>query len=628
MGARRYVRTDLRGVRDVMRRRACVRAGLGLLAGLAIWSASTGAWACVEHKTHVRGKGTQILVPGVTGDSERLAIECLRRYGYTPKLGGVIPSSRPEGTVALTVPAEGAAPIPARRKARDAVPVTYWVSSGAVAYGRAASAQAPFDEVTTRQERPAGATAQERPAAPLPAAQPYGSSRTVKVPDVQDRTLSSAKSRLTRSRLHPGEVAWHARGGKAGRVVAQEPAAGTRVPIRTRVDLVVSNGLQPARVPDVVGQQEMQAIGELAATRLNATNKGRMNSPRRAGTVLRTDPPAGSEMSSGAVGYWVASGKNVVPDLRGRTREGAAQALRASGLAMGNAPPRFDDGKPNRVVGQKPAAGTILNVDTPVTVWLSKPRMVPKVAGMLERDARKALAAAGLKGVRAGEGPVSLEDGRVSSSEPRAGTRVRKNTTVRYHLAPQAVADASADAANNERDITLELGQDGGARNVTDEAARSNDGALVASNDPAPIRDHSTPARKDTPQARDDTPPVREDIPPAGNTATTVRQDAGNLLQDTIALAQRAWRVLAGSTTLALLLAGVWWTQLRTWPWHWPPPRPRMDVRIKPAGPPWPMMSPLDHDPALDVRIRAALAQGETTFEQPLPVLDTEIRNE
>jgi hypothetical protein len=53
-----------------------------------------------------------------------------------------------------------------------------------------------------------------------------------------------------------------------------------------------------------------------------------------------------------------------------------------------------------------------------------------------------------------------------------------------------------------------------------------------------------------------------------------------------------------------------------------------MDVRIKPAGPPWPMMSPLDHDPALDVRIRITLAQGESTFQQPLPVLDKEIRHD
>jgi len=82
-----------------------------------------------------------------------------------------------------------------------------------------------------------------------------------------------------------GEVAWQARGGKAGRVIAQEPAAGTRVPIRTSVDLVVSNGQQPELVPDVVGHQEMRAIGELASANLNATRQGRMHSPRRAGTA-------------------------------------------------------------------------------------------------------------------------------------------------------------------------------------------------------------------------------------------------------------------------------------------------------------------------------------------------------
>ena len=158
------------------------------------------------------------------------------------------------------------------------------------------------------------------------------------------------------------------------------------------------------------------------------------------------------------------------------------------------------------------------------------------------------------------------------------------------------------------------MGQDGGAQNMTLESAQYSDSTLVASNGNAPIRDNATP--------------VGDDPPPAGNTGTTVRQDAANPMQDAFSLAQRTWKALAGSTTLALLLAGVWWTQLRPWPWRWPPPRPRMDVRIKPAGPPWPMMSPLDHDPALDVRIRLALAQGETTFEQPLPVLDTEIRHD
>src|SRR5688572_17962015 len=193
------------GVRDVMRRRVFVRAGLGLLAGLAIWSASTGASACVEHKTHVRGKGTQIGVPGVMGDSERLAIECLRRYGYAPKLGGLIPSSRPEGTVALTVPAEGAAPIPVGKKTHDAVPVTYWVSSGGVAQDGAAAALAPSDEAVPRQERSA-------------------SPRTVTVPNLNGKSLTSAKGRLRWNRLSSGEVAWQARGGKAGRVIAQEPA--------------------------------------------------------------------------------------------------------------------------------------------------------------------------------------------------------------------------------------------------------------------------------------------------------------------------------------------------------------------------------------------------------------------
>lgn len=610
------------GFRIVMRRRAGLRVGLRLLAALAIACASTGAWACDEHKTQAGGKSAQILVPGVIGDSERLAIECLRRYGYTPKLGGVIQSDRPEGTVARTVPAEGTTPV---GKSRLAVVVEYWVSAGATGYDpQATNAAALAEEAASRRDS-------------------TKETRTVRVPDLQGRSLSSAKSRLKFSRLVPGEVSWHARGAKAGRVLEQVPAAGTRVPLRTRVDLVVSNGGQAALVPDVVGKEEMSAIGTLSSNGLNATRQGRIDSPRPAGTVLRTVPSAGSEAPSGAVTYWVASGRNVVPDLRGKTRAEATQALRASGFAIGNAPPRFDDGKPNRVVEQKPEAGAVVTLSAPVSVSLGKPRTVPKVVGMLERDARKALAAAGLKGARVGADTVSSQGARVVSLEPRAGMRVKKNATVRYTLAQPAIAgtdtvgpdQAIPDAGATSSASAAPTNEVTPQRN--DDAFANYDRALAADNSSIPTDEgaqrapvvtlDTPPTRENVAPVRDDVPPAREAIAPTADTGTDVGKPTSDFLQDAIALVQRGWRVIAGSTTLALVLAGVWWTQLRSWPWHWPPPRPRTNVRLKPAEPPWPMMSPLDHDPSMDVRIRVALAQGETTFDTALPLLDTEIRH-
>ena len=84
-----------------------------------------------------------------------------------------------------------------------------------------------------------------------------------------------------------------------GSVVRSDPAPGTSVVVGTEVRLVVSNG-NLARVPDVVGTALGDALTALKRAGLGSTQRF-VDSTQPQGTVVRTDPAAGSEVARGTV---------------------------------------------------------------------------------------------------------------------------------------------------------------------------------------------------------------------------------------------------------------------------------------------------------------------------------------
>jgi serine/threonine-protein kinase len=82
------------------------------------------------------------------------------------------------------------------------------------------------------------------------------------------------------------------------------------------------------------------------------------------GTVIRTEPPAGSTLPEGsAVVVVVAQGDTVeVPRVLGRKLDEAREMLERSGLVVGNVSGSDD----SRVVGSWPWPGTEVPAGTPV----------------------------------------------------------------------------------------------------------------------------------------------------------------------------------------------------------------------------------------------------------------------
>jgi serine/threonine-protein kinase len=96
-----------------------------------------------------------------------------------------------------------------------------------------------------------------------------------------------------------------------GRVVEQNPPAGTQRPAGASVVIVVSRGAQGQVVPNVVGMQESQAIATLQNAGLrvnpNVNRQGRDQVPERVletvciGCVLSTSPAAGTTADASTV---------------------------------------------------------------------------------------------------------------------------------------------------------------------------------------------------------------------------------------------------------------------------------------------------------------------------------------
>lgn len=150
-------------------------------------------------------------------------------------------------------------------------------------------------------------------------------------------------------------------------------------------------------VPDIVGLTVDQANTNLIAEGLVLGEVVYQVAPDRpVNTIISQNPGKETEVNKGtAVNVVVSKGKGQVqvPDLTNYASvDDARQALYAVGLTLG--PVTFEDSdKPeNTVLRTDPAAGTVVNEGTAISVVVSSGKVkVPNVVGMTENDAKSAL---------------------------------------------------------------------------------------------------------------------------------------------------------------------------------------------------------------------------------------------
>ncbi|MGH4025554.1 MAG: Stk1 family PASTA domain-containing Ser/Thr kinase [Pseudonocardiaceae bacterium] len=252
-------------------------------------------------------------------------------------------------------------------------------------------------------------------------------------------------------------------------------------------------------VPELTGLQRTEVEGVLAEADLDAKLTEDHSDSVLDGTVISTDPGAGSRALRGSdVVVLLSLGRPVVPDLPvGTTAEEAARLLRDADLTPRKNPAEaeFHDTVPQgSVIGLRPAPGTVLTVGAPVSMVLSKgpaPTIVPEVRNLPEAEAVAVLGQAGLTAVVRREFDAEVPGGRAIGTDPEAGDEASRGTdiTVRVSTAlvvpevvgqPREQALAALTSAGFE---PQERGDGAGQQGATVVSVRPGTGSLVPASD-------------------------------------------------------------------------------------------------------------------------------------------------
>ena len=262
----------------------------------------------------------------------------------------------------------------------------------------------------------------------------------VTVPDVVGLDQASAEAEITSAGLVVGTITPQCDDlVPVGQVISQAPAGGASVAPGSAVDLVVSSGVCPVTVPDVVGLDQASAEAAITSAGLTVGTVYEVCSPSvPAGEVFGQIPAAGSQVAPGTpVSISVSLGPCpvIVPNVVNFMQSAAEIQIQAVGLVVGTVTTACSDTiSAGAVISQNPAAGSSVLSGTAVDLVVSTGpcnAVVPDVVGLDQASAEAAITAAGLA---VGAVTTACDDlvpaGAVIAQDPAGGTAVTLGTSV------------------------------------------------------------------------------------------------------------------------------------------------------------------------------------------------------
>lgn len=194
------------------------------------------------------------------------------------------------------------------------------------------------------------------------------------LPDVSSLTYAEAVKKLTAAGFSKfKQAASPSSPEMAGKVIGTNPPANQTSAITNVITIIVASGPEAKQIPDVAGQTVDLAQKNLNVYGFTKFSQAQVDSPKPAGDVVGTNPPAGTTVPVDSVIELQVSRGNqfVMPDLSGMFWTDAEPRLRALGwTGVLDKGPDVDAGgsQHNRVVYQSPPAGSGVNRDGIITL--------------------------------------------------------------------------------------------------------------------------------------------------------------------------------------------------------------------------------------------------------------------
>ena len=212
--------------------------------------------------------------------------------------------------------------------------------------------------------------------------------KDIEAPDFKNMTLKEAKLAAKEYKLHikkGDEVV--SEDVEKGKIVSQDPEAGTTIKTGSTITDNISNGLGDGSVPDLRGKKQSELADYLEAAGFKLGTVSEEASDQEKGTVLSQDPSAGDEVEKGtAINVVVSDGskaKATVPYLVGKSVNDAQSALSKAGLSLGSISYEYSSTyAEGEVIWQQYDANAQLDKGTSVRIRVSKgskPTQAPTV---------------------------------------------------------------------------------------------------------------------------------------------------------------------------------------------------------------------------------------------------------
>ena len=215
---------------------------------------------------------------------------------------------------------------------------------------------------------------------PSPAPTPSRTVKMVKVPAVTGLSQQGATSTLENAGLKVQVDHVQKDQATANQVVSQSPAANEKVPAGSDVKITVNDGPKQLTIPrNIVGLPKNEALNALkdagfSDSQIKVTNDDPKTEPNsaKAGAVDAVSPGAGTRLTPDQqVTLTIATGKSVVPNLKGMSVEEANSAAGSSGFSISVERQVTSSAAPGTVFDQDPDYGAIANRSTAIKVLVA-----------------------------------------------------------------------------------------------------------------------------------------------------------------------------------------------------------------------------------------------------------------
>lgn len=208
------------------------------------------------------------------------------------------------------------------------------------------------------------------------------------VPSVSNMSIDQAQQTLEKAGFKLAEEIEYSLSDKVdeGNVITQNPEAGTVIPKKSEVTIVVSIGSSGGdiAVPDVRNKSTDDAIEAVIEEGLTYVIIEENSDTVPKDHIIRQLPEAGTKVNkSDYVTLFISQGKAsadtaapesskvVVPNITGESKESAAAKLQQSGLNLGVATKKASSSPEGTIISQSPLAGKSVDKNSFVTIVIS-----------------------------------------------------------------------------------------------------------------------------------------------------------------------------------------------------------------------------------------------------------------